>query len=76
MIPYAFLLPGLGLIALMLLYPAVQTINYSFANEDSTAYVGFDNYVSIFKDARLPGVDLQQHPVADHRARPSWWRSA
>jgi alpha-glucoside transport system permease protein len=49
-IPYAFLLPGLGLIALMLIYPAVQTINYSFANEDSTAYVGFDNYVSIFKD--------------------------
>lgn len=49
-IPYAFLLPGLGLITLMLVYPTVQTINYSFANEDSTAYVGFDNFVSIFKD--------------------------
>jgi alpha-glucoside transport system permease protein len=49
-IPYAFLLPGLGLITLMLVYPTVQTINYAFANEDSTAYVGFDNFVSIFKD--------------------------
>ena len=49
-IPYAFLLPGLGLLGLMLVYPAVQTINYSFANSDSTAYVGFDNFVSIFKN--------------------------
>ena len=49
-IPYAFLVPGLGLIVLMLVYPAVQTINYSFANSESTAYVGFDNYVAIFKD--------------------------
>lgn len=49
-IPYAFLIPGLGLIALMLLYPAIQTINYSFANEDSTAYVGLDNYRTIFGD--------------------------
>lgn len=49
-IPYAFLIPGLGLIALMLLYPAIQTINYSFANEDSTSYIGFDNYRSIFGD--------------------------
>jgi alpha-glucoside transport system permease protein len=50
-IPYAFLLPGLGLIAVMLIYPAVQTINYSFANEDSTKYVGFDNYRTIFGDS-------------------------
>jgi alpha-glucoside transport system permease protein len=49
-IPYAFLLPGLGLIALMLVYPSVQTINYSFANSDSTAYVGFENFVAIFKE--------------------------
>jgi alpha-glucoside transport system permease protein len=50
-IPYAFLLPGLGLISLMLLYPAIQTINYSFANEDSTEYVGLDNYRTIFSDS-------------------------
>jgi len=49
-IPYAFLLPGLGLMSIMLIYPAIQTINYSFANEDSSKYVGFDNYRTIFGD--------------------------
>lgn len=47
-IPYAFLLPGFSLIALMLLYPTVQTIVYSFANADSTAWVGLENYRTIF----------------------------
>lgn len=46
--PYAFLLPGFGLIALMLIYPTIQTINYSFANADSTGYVGLANYKEIF----------------------------
>jgi alpha-glucoside transport system permease protein len=50
LIPYAFLLPGFGLMALMLLYPAVQTINYSFANDDSTEYVGLQNFRTIFGD--------------------------
>lgn len=49
-IPYAFLLPGFALIGLMLLYPAIQTIVYSFANKDSTAWVGLDNYRTIFTD--------------------------
>jgi alpha-glucoside transport system permease protein len=49
-IPYAFLLPGLLLVALMLIYPTFQTINYSFANADSTAYVGLQNYKTIFAD--------------------------
>lgn len=52
-IPYAFLLPGLGLMTLMLLYPAYQTVVYSFANEDSTAWVGLDNYRSIFGDSEF-----------------------
>jgi alpha-glucoside transport system permease protein len=46
--PYAFLLPGMSLIALMLLYPTIQTINYAFANQDSTAYVGVENFREIF----------------------------
>ncbi len=46
--PYAYLLPGFGLIGLVLLYPAVQTIVFSFANDDSTAWVGFSNYTEIF----------------------------
>ena len=48
LIPYAYLLPGLSLIALMLIYPAVQTINFSFADQDSEKYVGFENYKTIF----------------------------
>ena len=53
LIPYAFLLPGYSLIGLMLLYPTIQTIHYSFANRDSTAYVDppWDNYATLFGDA-------------------------
>ena len=49
-IPYAFVLPGLFFVALMLIYPTFQSINYSFANSDSTAYVGLQNYKTIFAD--------------------------
>ena len=49
-IPYAYLLPGFGLMSLMLLFPAVLTIHNSFANADTTAYVGFENYKEIFGD--------------------------
>jgi alpha-glucoside transport system permease protein len=52
-IPYAFLLPGLLLVGLMLIYPTFQTINYSFANSDSTAYVGLQNYKTIFSDSEF-----------------------
>ena len=55
LIPYAYLLPGLALIGLMLLYPAVQTIIYSFADEDSEAWVGFENYGDIFADEGFRG---------------------
>lgn len=50
LMPFAYLLPGFGFIALMLLYPTVQTINFSFANRTSSEYVGFENYRSIFGD--------------------------
>jgi len=52
-IPYAFLLPGLALVGLMLIYPTFQTINYSFANENSTEYVGLQNYRTIFGDSEF-----------------------
>lgn len=48
--PYAYILPAFGLISLMLLYPTIQTINYSFANDNSTEYVGLENYKTIFSD--------------------------
>ncbi len=49
-IPYAFLVPGFAFVALMLIYPTFQSVNYSFANSDSTAYVGLQNYRTIFGD--------------------------
>ena len=52
-IPYAFLIPGLLFVALMLIYPTFQSINYSFANSDSTAYVGLQNYRTIFSDSEF-----------------------
>ncbi len=50
LMPYAFVLPAIGLICLMLLYPTIQTINYAFANADSTEYVGLENFRTIFND--------------------------
>ncbi|HKJ12707.1 MAG TPA: sugar ABC transporter permease [Ornithinimicrobium sp.] len=50
LIPYAFLLPGFSLVVLILIYPTIQTIHYSFANSESTAYVGLENYRAIFAD--------------------------
>lgn len=52
-IPYAYLVPGFSLIVLILLYPTVQTIIYSFANDSSEAWVGFDNYTSIFANGEF-----------------------
>jgi alpha-glucoside transport system permease protein len=48
LMPYAFVAPGVALIGLMLIYPTIQTINYAFANDESTEYVGFDNFKTIF----------------------------
>ncbi|MGB7449544.1 MAG: sugar ABC transporter permease [Ornithinimicrobium sp.] len=53
LIPYAFLLPGFSLVVLVLIYPTIQTIHYSFANADSTAYVGLENYRTIFSDGQF-----------------------
>jgi alpha-glucoside transport system permease protein len=49
-LPYAFILPAFCVLGVFLLYPAIQTIVYSFANSDSTAWVGFQNYTDTFKD--------------------------
>jgi ABC-type sugar transport systems, permease components len=42
--PYVYILPAFAAISLYLIYPAVQTVIYSFANADSTKFVGFKNY--------------------------------
>ena len=48
--PYIFILPAISFIALFLIYPTAQTIVYSFANDDSTGWVGLQNYQDIFGD--------------------------
>lgn len=50
LIPYGFLLPGFSLVLLVLVYPTIQTIHYSFANAQSTGYVGLENFRSILAD--------------------------
>lgn len=48
--PWVFVGPALALLAVFLLYPGIQTIIASFQNEDSTAFVGLDNYQFVFTD--------------------------
>jgi len=42
--PYVFIGPAVLAIAIFLLYPAIRTVILSFANRDSTAWVGLQNY--------------------------------
>ncbi len=51
--PYVFVGPAVAIVALFLIYPVVQTVTYSFANRDSSAWVGFENYATIFQDDKF-----------------------
>jgi len=56
--PYLYLLPALAAIGLFLVYPAIRTIILSFADRDSIAWVGLDNYTQLlsspdFRDTLL-----------------------
>jgi alpha-glucoside transport system permease protein len=51
--PYLFLLPALFMIGLYLIYPTIQTIQYSFANNRSTEYVGFENYTKLLGSSQF-----------------------
>jgi alpha-glucoside transport system permease protein len=46
--PYLYILPAVGAIAVFVVYPGIQTVVYSFANAQSTQWVGFKNYSSLF----------------------------
>jgi alpha-glucoside transport system permease protein len=48
--PYVFVGPALAVVGLFLVYPTVQTVFASFANRDTTAWVGLDNYLSLLRD--------------------------
>ncbi|HYO38548.1 MAG TPA: sugar ABC transporter permease [Nocardioidaceae bacterium] len=45
--PYLYILPALAAIGLFLIYPAVQTIVFSFADRTSTSWVGLSNYTDL-----------------------------
>ncbi len=47
----AFVLPAIALIALGLLYPAINTIYQSFRDNTSSGFVGFDNYQTVFTNS-------------------------
>ena len=46
----AFVIPSLIMLAFGLIYPAVLTLIQSFQNADSTAFVGLDNYSTLFRE--------------------------
>jgi alpha-glucoside transport system permease protein len=48
--PYVFVGPALAVIALFLIYPTARTVMLSFANRNSTEWVGFQNYVELFSE--------------------------
>jgi alpha-glucoside transport system permease protein len=46
---YVFILPAVTVIAIYLVYPAVQTLIYSLANAQSTKFIGLKNYTTLLK---------------------------
>jgi alpha-glucoside transport system permease protein len=54
--PWVFAGPAILAIGVYLIYPAVVTIQYSFANADATAYVGFQNYKDLLTEKEFLNV--------------------
>lgn len=48
--PWVFAGPAILAIGVYLIYPAVTTIQLSFANDQTTAYVGIQNYIDLLSD--------------------------
>jgi len=51
--PWIWLLPAFLLLGAFLIYPAVNTIVLGFMNANSTKFVGFANFASIFTDPNM-----------------------
>ena len=47
--PYLYILPAYAALVFYLVYPAVQTVVFSFANATSTEWVGWDNYTTLLE---------------------------
>ena len=48
--PYVFIAPVLLLIGGLLVWPTLQSIVFSFMNDDSSEFIGLDNYFELFAD--------------------------
>ena len=51
--PYVFVGPAVFLIGFFLIYPAVRTIILSFANSDSTKFIGTKNFTDLLGDSEF-----------------------
>jgi len=51
LIPWLWLLPAFLFIAVFLIYPVIDTVRISFMNDDSSAYVGAENYQFVFTNS-------------------------
>lgn len=49
--PYLYILPAYAALTFYLIYPAVQTVIYSFKDSSSTESVGLDNYTNLLSTA-------------------------
>jgi alpha-glucoside transport system permease protein len=74
--PWVFAGPAILAIGVYLIYPAIVTLQYSFANEDATKYVGFKNYKDLLTDATFLSGAVQQPACGSSSFRPSPWLSA
>ena len=62
--PYVFIGPALSAIGLFLVFPAVQTVQGSFYNEDLSKPVGLANYISLFGDSSFRSTIVNTPPEA------------
>jgi alpha-glucoside transport system permease protein len=51
--PYVFVGPAVVAIGVFLIYPTIRTIILSFANANSTEWIGLDNYTTLFGEAEF-----------------------
>jgi len=51
LVPWIWLLPAFLFIAVFLVYPVIDTLRISFMNDDSSAYVGLENYQFVFTNS-------------------------
>ena len=51
--PYLYILPAYAALSFYLIYPAIQTVFYSFKDAASAEYVGFENYTDLLSSDRF-----------------------